>query len=363
MTTGSFEPATFPRDAPQHLGHDPTEHPVVPDAVAGERGVDLNPAPSSVGLDRAVLESPELRVSYRQGYEVVERALELTGDPCLGLAVGSVQNLSSWGPLGFALLASDTLEDAVELGVRYQNLAGAMLEFSMHRVAGPRPGFEVRVDMPDPELNPAVGVFLVDEALSSTVALIRPGIGDAFAPELVEFAHPRPAGTELHTEVFRCPLHFGADANRLVVSREWARTPMPNRDPRTLATILTLMAEAFSSRREQQDLLEVLEVSVTRSLPTVPSLADQAQRHSTSERTLRRRIAECGTTYEAIVDGVRREQVEQLLRRSPSTLREVARRVGFADERALRRAVQRWHGMGPLELRRTMGERAGATSA
>ncbi|MER5863011.1 AraC family transcriptional regulator [Kitasatospora sp. NPDC002040] len=329
-------------------------------AVAGERGVDLDPALASVGLDRAVLESPDIRVSYRQGCAVIERALELTGDPCLGLAVGAVQTLSSWGPLGLALLAADTLQDAVELGVRHQQLAGAMLTFSMGEPEGPHGGFEVRVDPADPDLDPAVGVFLAEEALSSTVALIRLGIGASFDPRLVEFTHPRPAGTALHTEVLRCPLHFGAPVSRLVVSRGWARAPMPNRDPRTLATILALIDEASTPRREPQGLLQVLAASVTRSLPVVPSFADQAQRHATSERTLRRRISECGTTYEAIVDGVRREQVEQLLRRSPLTLREVARRVGFADERALRRAVRRWHGMGPTELRRTMGERAEA---
>ncbi|WP_354644480.1 AraC family transcriptional regulator [Kitasatospora camelliae] len=363
MTTNSSDRAPFPGT---HRSTSATIRPSILwylAAVVGERGVDLGPALTSAGLDQAVLESPELRVSYRQGCTVIERALELTADPRLGLAVGAVQTLTAWGPLGFALLASDTLRDAVELGIRYQNLAGAMLVFSMRDDEGPRPGFELRVDMPDPEVDPAVGVFLIDEALSSTVALIRLGVGDSFAPRLAEFTYPRPADTAAHTEWYRCPLRFGTDANRLLVPPEWARTPMPQRDPRTLASIIGMIDEAFSPRREQQDLLEVLEVSVTRSLPTVPSLADQAQRHSTSERTLRRRIAECGTTYEAIVDGVRREQVEQLLRRTPLTLREVARRVGFADERALRRAVQRWHGVGPTELRRMLGERAEAAPA
>jgi AraC-like DNA-binding protein len=33
------------------------------------------------------------------------------------------------------------------------------------------------------------------------------------------------------------------------------------------------------------------------------------------------------------------------------TLREIARRAGFSDERALRRAVRRWHGSSPVQLR------------
>jgi hypothetical protein len=42
--------------------------------------------------------------------------------------------------------------------------------------------------------------------------------------------------------------------------------------------------------------LEVLEISVAQSLPVVPSFGEQARRHATSERTLRRRLADCGTT-------------------------------------------------------------------
>ncbi|MFJ4671536.1 AraC family transcriptional regulator [Kitasatospora purpeofusca] len=321
--------------------------------VARERGIDLQPDLTAVGLDTAVLQSPELRVSYRQGSSVIARALDLTGDPALGLAVGGAQRMTAWGPLGFALLASETLRDAVELGVRCQNLTGAMLVFSIQAGHG---GFALRADLPDPELDQAVGVFLLDEALSSVVTLIRLAVGDSFAPRLVEFAYPAPADSTRHGELFRCPVRFGAEANRCVFTPGWARSPMPDRDPWALASMMALLDREMSSRREQQDLLEVLEVAIARSLPEVPSVAEQARRHSTSERTLRRRLAQCGTTYEAIVDGVRRERVEQLLGRSSLTLHDVARRVGFADERALRRAVRRWHGMAPLELRRALDE-------
>ena len=114
---------------------------------------------------------------------------------------------------------------------------------------------------------------------------------------------------------------------------------MPARDPWTLAGTVALLDQGASPRRYQQDLLEGLENEIARTLPEAPSFADQARRRSASERTLRRRLADCGTTYEAVVDGVRRERVEHLLGRSDLTLREIARQVGFADERTLGRAV------------------------
>jgi AraC-like DNA-binding protein len=56
---------------------------------------------------------------------------------------------------------------------------------------------------------------------------------------------------------------------------------------------------------------------------------------------------------------VRRERVEQLLLRPELTLRDIARRAGFSDERALRRAVRRWHGTSPVQLRERMLRGAG----
>ena len=48
--------------------------------------------------------------------------------------------------------------------------------------------------------------------------------------------------------------------------------------------------------------------------------------------------------------------------RVPSPLREVARQAGFSDERALRRAVRRWHGVAPLKLREGFASETAGTA-
>ncbi|MEV5954718.1 AraC family transcriptional regulator [Streptomyces sp. NPDC051987] len=322
-------------------------------AVADARGIDLRPLLKQVGLDETVMRSAALRVSYRQGSAVIRRALELTQDEHLGLKVGAAQHLTAWGLLGFALMADDTLRHAIETGVKYQNLSGAMVVWSA-ATSEEDDAFVLRADLPDPAIDPAVAVFLIEEGLASVVTLSRLSVGPAFAPKAVEFACPPPHRSDLHAALFGCPVRFGAPANRMVVDPAWARAPMPGRDPVTYASTLEMLDAQMAARRGLQDLLEVLEISVAQSLPAIPSFAEQARRHATSERTLRRRLADCGTTYEALVEGVRRERVEQLLLRPELTLRDIARRAGFSDERALRRAVHRWHGTSPVHLRERM---------
>nr|WP_319769804.1 AraC family transcriptional regulator ligand-binding domain-containing protein [Streptomyces europaeiscabiei] len=156
-------------------------------SVAEERGVDLLPVLEQVVLDETVMCSAALRVSYRQGSTVIRRALELTGDARLGMKVGAVQNPTAWGLLGFALMASDTLQHAIETGVRYQNLSGAMVMWSAEQEDE---GLVLRADLPDPGLEPGVAVFLIEEGLTSVVALSRLTAGPAFTPALAEFAFP-----------------------------------------------------------------------------------------------------------------------------------------------------------------------------
>lgn len=320
--------------------------------VLEQRGYDLQPALDAVGLDSAVLDAVDLRTSYRQGRSIIEHAIAATGDSGLGLAVGSAQRATSWGVVGLALLTSSTLKDAVSVGIQYQNATGAMVEWALLE-HGQDLGLEL--SLPDPGVQPAVGAFLIDEALSSVATVVRAAIGPDFTPTSVALSCPPPPHYAEYATVFGCSVTFGAPANRILYSRSQSVTPMPGYDRWTCASALRLVEVATSTRTVQQDLLEGLEVSIGQSLPSVPTLEQCAQRRNMSSRTLRRRLAECSTTFESIVDGIRRARVEQLLRRhDTATFRDIAQQVGFSDERTLRRAVARWFSMTPSELRTAM---------
>ncbi|MFI1646737.1 helix-turn-helix domain-containing protein [Streptomyces avidinii] len=74
-----------------------------------------------------------------------------------------------------------------------------------------------------------------------------------------------------------------------------------------------------------------------------------------SPRTLQRRLGEHGTTWREEVEAVRQEHTLELLRATDLPLRSVAARVGFSDVRALRRAVRRWEGLPPRDVRNAAG--------
>src|ERR1700736_4895788 len=66
------------------------------------------------------------QISNRQAWRMIRRALRLTGRADLGLELGSRENFSHFGLPGFAMSAARTMNEAVEIGMRYQNQTGAL---------------------------------------------------------------------------------------------------------------------------------------------------------------------------------------------------------------------------------------------
>lgn len=71
-----------------------------------------------------------------------------------------------------------------------------------------------------------------------------------------------------------------------------------------------------------------------------------------SRQTLYRRLKAEGTTYERLLDGVRRRQALRLLREQGASVKEAAYRLGYSEPAAFSRAFKRWTGTSPGEMRR-----------
>ncbi|MEO1470539.1 MAG: helix-turn-helix transcriptional regulator, partial [Pseudomonadota bacterium] len=68
-------------------------------------------------------------------------------------------------------------------------------------------------------------------------------------------------------------------------------------------------------------------------------------------RTLARRLADEGASYQAIVDGVRRRLAESYLDDTALSLAEIAFLLGYADQSSFTTAFKRWTGATPGERR------------
>jgi AraC-like DNA-binding protein len=70
-----------------------------------------------------------------------------------------------------------------------------------------------------------------------------------------------------------------------------------------------------------------------------------------SERTLQRRLAEEGTSFQRLLDDTRRELAQHYLGQSNISLTDITYLLGFSDQSSFFRAARRWFGNSPRDYR------------
>ena len=84
----------------------------------------------------------------------------------------------------------------------------------------------------------------------------------------------------------------------------------------------------------------------------LPSLDGLSARLQLGRMTLRRRLAEAGTSFQKMRDECRREVGLDLLCNTSMPVEVIAHRLDFCDSDALRKAMRSWVGMSPTDYRR-----------
>ena len=100
------------------------------------------------------------------------------------------------------------------------------------------------------------------------------------------------------------------------------------------------------------DRVREIALRALRERRSFPSFVTIAGMTGQSEATLRRRLADEGSSYRAIKESCRREVALDLLRRTDIGIEEIASRLDYCDSDAFRQAFRKWIGMAPTTYRR-----------
>jgi AraC-like DNA-binding protein len=83
-----------------------------------------------------------------------------------------------------------------------------------------------------------------------------------------------------------------------------------------------------------------------------PATQTVAKRLGVSVRTLQRKLAEEGLSFQTVVDETRAELADRYLETEGLSVTEVAFLLGYAESSSFARAYKRWRGRTPVESRR-----------
>jgi AraC-like DNA-binding protein len=153
--------------------------------------------------------------------------------------------------------------------------------------------------------------------------------------------------------VLGLPVKFGAERNAIVLRAASLATPMRHADVGLAKSFAARAKRMLAERASTDDVVVRVRRVVTQQLETgAVSMSAVARQLAASVSTLRRRLAEQGTTFRRVTEDVRRDLAESELRRGSRSCSEVASKLGFADVAAFHRAFRRWTGLAPTAYRR-----------
>jgi AraC-like DNA-binding protein len=300
-----------------------------------------------LGLEPGALELPDFRISPVQATRAVRRVLRLMDAPDLGVVLGSSFNVVSWGACLVGLMACATVRELLELAVGYNPLTTNLLDLGL-QVAD-----EECAITAEPWLAEAdVHAFLVQHAFAALARIGRFVVAPGYGPKRVELRASTPLPLTTTLAAFGCAVHVGCAADRIVFGS--IDLPIATADPIVARMYRRLLSQQRAGLGLQSELEAAILQTARSQLAAPPSASAFAASMNMSERTLRRRLHEIDLSYASLIDRERMRLALVLLQDRSQRYDSVARAVGLSDARALRRAVQRWTGHTPSQIRNNL---------
>ncbi|MGH3738421.1 MAG: AraC family transcriptional regulator [Micromonosporaceae bacterium] len=313
--------------------------------AAHERGVPAATVLADTDLSFPDLWHAEATVALWQELTAVGNLARAVDEPGLGLRLGVRRQLTSYGVLGLALLASATARDALGIAQRYPDHMLLMTRPTVRRDGG-----HTTLEFPYGRLPVDVRRVLVERDLATFLTTYAQITGTAADCARVELAFPADPSAALVRGLAGAEPAFDAETTRAVIPDRLLDAPLPQADPYTLQQTLARCPDDGSARQPRNVRDQVLH-HLRSVAPGVPSLEELSRQLMTTSRTLRRRLNAEGTSYRALVDRVRLTTAETLLRAGTMSVEQVAAAVGYAETSAFSHAFRRWTGISPRAYR------------
>lgn len=264
----------------------------------------------------------------------------------LGLLVGERATLSHFGVLGYAILSSRTVEEAIKTGFKYLNLNGPV--FSVKVVKDHQNASIVLDNVLDiGDLLP----FCCEYFFSALSSLFEELTGQKLEILALSLPYPEPSYSGSYRERFGCETEFEAESLSLRFSVQALSLPLKTHNADMLSHYLQSCESVVALLQSPYRLTNQIRASLYQSAGVFPSIEEMAEQYGCSSRTLRRQLLLHNTSYQQLVGEVRSDLAKEFLLRTELTIEEIAFRLGYSDAANFRRGFKRWTGMTPQRFR------------
>lgn len=289
---------------------------------------------------------PGLRVLAADYEQLARRAIEISGEPWLGWEFGLSMNVSTHGFLGYAAMSSATLGDAIDLAVKYFRTRSTLVALEFF-IDGNQAVIQVNEQMALNDLEH----FIIESLFSSLYLMAQKMLADQLLIGELRLAYSRPDYFNRLQPLLPGPVSFDCPHNQLRFDKELLKASLKFADPRLAQMASSQCEEEMVGIKLPPALMGQVKRVILAEVGNFPSVDDVASQLHMSSRTLKRKLQQLGTSYQKILDDLRRGLAVEYLTRSNHTIDEVAALLGYSDASNFARAFRRWTGKNPSDYR------------
>ena len=297
-------------------------------------GYDLDSLLTSVGMQRGDVENSTAYISPRACSMVFARANEEGRVPNLPLQLAIHTPIGSNPLLDYLIVSSASVEQGLERLSRYLRIVNPAIRIIV----------ENRRDTARVVVESAPGPFEMELCVSLSLLRFARETDGRMKPAYACFAH-EPKDIMEYQRVFGCPVRSRASWNGWALSKSAMRVPLRRRDPALGRWLERQAAEIIARQPKDGDVREeVIGILTTQATVGDLGLDNVARRLAITPRTLQRRLARAGTSFDALCDQARRAAAEAYLKNTTLSISEVTYLLGYSEPTAFHRAWRRWFG-------------------
>ncbi len=298
------------------------------------------------GLTGAQIFDFDTRIDLEIFESLILSAIKLSKQDALGLYVGQRLGVTSHGMLGYAMINSGTLREAIAIFEQFINTRSPLISISIVEK-----NKTLQVSFTDNfDIDPIKGTFYEALILTFINILLQISFGELKVIK-IEFDYNEPDYKHLYEGFFSCPVKFSSKSTTLVLSTLGMDDSLKMSDPTSLQQARLLCEKELERMGKLDTLSQKIRELMLLSIGHFPSLQKTAQRFHMSARTLHRQLLKEDTSFKEIVENVSHHLAMEYLTDSSLSIQEIAYLLGYMDSANFRRAFKRWQGCPPSEYR------------
>ncbi len=315
-----------------------------------EAGYDVKPYLEYSGLSRNELCDNEQQIPYATFKNTLLKILDEVDVPALGLSEGDRWATVELGIVGYALFSSIDLKTAINRYIRYQDLCAPIITFQC-LVDDKQIVMRSEFVLPEFETDLKKVRYSVEQAFVQWANFGRVFAHTKHWFDEVRLTFPKPEYSKLYAEHFGCPIRYEQPHNEFLFAKGYLDTPLDFANQEIARMCEQLCDSVLTELNEKKGLVHDIQALLARNPGRAPRLPEVAESLFVSERTLRRRLADEGTSFQQVVQDFRLGMAKKYLMSSSLPIAEISDLIGYSEPANFHRAFCKKFDVTPNQFR------------